>query len=158
MLEARSWAYTAFSAYRTPSRKDELYTNVAYIGCGTDKMKEAMVAFDSLMTYMPENEASFQTAKKSALSDIRTTRIRPESVVFNYLRWKRLGLTEDPRRKQYEGIPSVTLSDIKKFQQDYVTGQPKTIVILGDENEVDMAYLNSLGKVTILKLKDVFGY
>jgi len=158
MREARSLAYTAYSSYQAPDDKIELYENIAYIGCATDKMKEAIQAFDTLMTNMPLSEDAFKTAQKSTISDFRTARTRPEDVVWRYLAWKRLGLNEDPRRKIFAALPSVTLSDIKKFQEEYIVGKPQTIVIMGDVNEMDMNFLNSLGKVTQLKLKDIFGY
>jgi len=78
--------------------------------------------------------------------------------VWTYLSWQRLGLSEDPRRNTYTALPAVTLEDIKKFQKEYVTGKPQTIMILGDTKEIDINYLKTLGTVKILKLKDIFLY
>ena len=158
MREARALAYSASSRYMSPGQKEERYSNYNYIACGIDKMQEAIEAFDSLTTYMPENEDAFKTAQKSTLSNIRTARIHKRNIVWTYLSWQRLGITEDPRKNTYAAIPSVTLEDIKKFQKEYVTGKPQTIMILGDTKEIDINYLKTLGTVKILKLKDIFLY
>jgi len=158
MREARALAYQAGSGYNSPSRLEELYTSADIILCDVDKMKDAMEAFDTLKSNMPENEESFKIAKESTLSNYQTARTRKEKVVWTYLNWKRLGLNEDPRPAVYAAIPNVTLENIKQFQKENVTDKPQTIVILGDVNKIDMEYLKKLGKVKVLSLKDIFGY
>jgi predicted Zn-dependent peptidase len=158
MREARSLAYTAWSTYSTPSQKEDRYSNANFIACGVDKMKDAIEAFDTLTTMMPENEESFNTAKESLLSNYRTARTHKSRIVWTYLGWKRLNITEDPRKNAYAAIPALTLEDVKQFQKEYVTGKPQTILIMGDVNDMDMEYLKKLGKVTVLKLKDIFYY
>ena len=158
LREARALAYSASSGYQTPGQKENRYANFNYIMCGIDKMQEAIEAFDSLTTYMPENEDAFKTAKESTLSNFRTARTHKRNIVWTYLSWQRLGITEDPRKSTYAALPSVTLADIKKFQKEYVTGKPQTIMILGDTKEININYLKTLGTVKILKLKDIFLY
>ena len=162
LREARALAYTAMSVYAPASRKEERNVNYDIIQCGTDKMKESIETFDLLKNKMPENEASFKIAKESTLSDIRTSRTRKESIVWTYLAWQRLGLNQDPNKNVYAATPSITLEDIKKFQAEYVTGKPQTIVILGNatdkDKKMDMKYLKKLGKVTVLSLEELFGY
>ena len=158
MREARALAYSAASVYIAPDRKDERYSNISVIACDVSKMKEAIETFDLLVNNMPENEASFKIAQESLLSSYRTARIRKEKIVWTYLSWKGLGLSEDPRPAVFAAIPSISLEDIKQFQKEYVTGKPQTIVILGNTKEMDMKYLKKLGKVKVLSLKDIFGY
>jgi predicted Zn-dependent peptidase len=158
LREARALAYTAYSMYRAPGRKEELYSNINVIQCGNDKLKESIKAFADLVNNMPENETSFNIAKESVLSNYRTARTRKDQIVWTYLKWQRLGLTEDPRKNNYATTPSVTLADVKQFQKEYVAGKPQTIVILGEVDNMDMDYLNTLGKVKVLSLKDIFGY
>ncbi|MCL2130932.1 MAG: insulinase family protein [Lentimicrobiaceae bacterium] len=158
LRESRALAYGVYSAYISPSQKENRYTNIAHIACGTTKMREAIEAFNVLIGDMPENDASFNVAKESTLSDYRTSRIRKDEIVWKYLEWQRLGLNEDPRPAVFAAIPSVSLGDIKQFQKEYVTGKPQTIVIVGNIKEMDMKYLKKLGKVKVLPLKEVFGY
>ena len=52
----------------------------------------------------------------------------------------------------------LTLKDIKQFQKDYVSGQPRTIAIIGTVKDMDMKALKKIGKVKVLKPETVFGY
>ncbi len=158
MREARALAYTAMSQYSSPSDLKHLNQNVSYIACGTDKMQQAIVTFNELMANMPENEAAFNIAKESTINSYRTARITKDALIWTYLSWQKLGLTEDPRKASFEGLFPLTLQDIKLFQKEYVTGKPRTYVIMGNTNEMDMKYLKKIGKVKVLKLEDIFGY
>ncbi len=158
LREARALAYTAMSQYSSPSDLKRLHQNVSYIACGTSKLPEAIDAFNELLTNMPENEAAFEIAKESVINSYRTSRISEEDIIWTFLSWQKRGLTEDPRKANFEAIPSITLQDIKQFQKEYITGFPRTYVVLGNTKEMDMKYLKKIGKVKKLKLKDVFGY
>ncbi|MDD4208841.1 MAG: insulinase family protein [Bacteroidales bacterium] len=158
MREARALAYTAMSQYTSPSDLKALHQNISYIACGTDKLAQAITTFDELMSNMPENEAAFAIAKESAINSYRTARITKDRIVWTYLAWEKLGLKEDPRKENFEGLFPLTLQDIKQFQKDYVTGKPRTFVIIGNTKEMDMKYLKKIGKVKVLTLEEIFGY
>jgi predicted Zn-dependent peptidase len=158
LREARALAYSAGSQYISPGRLDQLQMNLCYIGCGTNKLKEAVEAFDELLLNMPENEASFTIAKDALLTSYRTNRISPENLVWNYLSWQRLGINEDPRKENFEKIQTLNFADIKQFQQEYVTNKPRTFIVLGKTKEMDMKFLKTIGKVKVLKLKEIFGF
>jgi predicted Zn-dependent peptidase len=158
LREARALAYSASSFYSTPSDLKRLAINYCVISCGTDKLKQAVDAFDELLLNMPENEASFNIAKESAITSIRTNRIAPERLIWYYLAWKKLGLDRDPRKESFEKIQTLTFADIKKFQQEYVSNKPRTFVVLGNTKEMDMKFLKKVGKVKVLKLEEVFGF
>ena len=53
---------------------------------------------------------------------------------------------------------TLNLQDIKQFQKEYVTGKPRTFVVMGNTKEMDMKYLKKIGKVKVLKLEQIFGY
>ncbi|MBO4282274.1 MAG: insulinase family protein [Bacteroidales bacterium] len=158
LRESRALAYTAMAQYAQPSDLDELSKNVSYIACGKDKLAQSIEAFDELYTAMPENEAAFAIAKESVINGLRTSRVTEKSLVGTYLAWEELGLKEDPRKAIYEEAQQVTLKDIKQFQQNYVTGQPRTIAIIGTVKDMDMKALKKIGKVKVLSQKTIFGY
>lgn len=158
MRESRALAYSAMSQYSAPSDLKHLNQNISYIACGTDKMAQAIDAFNELMINMPENEAAFNIAKESTINSYRTTRITKDDLIWTYLSWKKLGLSEDPRKASYEALSPLTLQDVKQFQKDYVTGKPRTYLVLGNTKELDMKYLKKIGKVKVLKLEDIFGF
>ncbi len=158
MREARALAYTAMSQYSSPSDTNYLYQNVSYIACGTDKLVQSIETFDELMKNMPEIESAFNIAKESTINSYRTSRITKDNVIWAFLGWQKLGLTEDPRQQTFEGLSPLTLKDIKQFQQEYVTEKPRTFVIMGNTKEMNMKYLKKIGKLKVLKLENIFGY
>ncbi len=158
LREARALAYQAFSQYTSPNRLDQLHMNLCVISCGTDKMKQSIEAFNELLMNMPENDASFSIAKEAVINSYRTNRISPKNVVSTYLSWQKLGLSEDPRKANFEGVQTLNFQNIKQFQADYVSGQPRTFVLLGNVKEMDMKYLKKVGKVKVLTLEEIFGF
>ncbi|MDR1792858.1 MAG: insulinase family protein [Bacteroidales bacterium] len=158
LREARALAYTAFASFSQASKLNRLNYNISYIGCGNDKVSQSMSAFRDLYANMPENDASFVIARNASLESIRTERITKDDKVWKYLAWKRLGLTEDPRKAEFETLPSITFNDIKRFQQEQIVGKPITYMIVGDTKSIDMKYLKKIGKVTKLSLEQIFGF
>lgn len=159
MREKRGLAYTARSRYTIPSNPDDYFINMSYIATQNDKVIDAFNAFNELFSNMPENPIGFTLAKEALLSDIRNTRIRNMRVLYNYLNAKRMGWTDDIRKKLYAQIPTYTLSDVKKFQEQYVKAKPKTYIILGKEADMNFRELERLyGPVTKLTLEQIFGY
>ena len=92
------------------------------------------------------------------MQKIRSERITKASVIFNYLASKKLGLDYDIRRDVYQKVPSMTFADMKAFQQKYLKDKNYSILVLGNKKDLDIPTLEKYGKVTFLKLEDVFGY
>jgi predicted Zn-dependent peptidase len=158
LRESKALAYAVFSAYRTPERKDKAYYVLAYIQSQADKLSEAMQGMLNLLNDMPESENSFNTAKSSLLQQLETTRTTGANVLFSYLGAKKLGLDYDIRKEIYDKVPSLTLNDIKQFQEKYISGRHYTILVLGEKNKLDMSTLEKYGKVQFLTLDEIFGY
>ena len=158
MRESKALAYSVFSSYQTPNRKEKAHYNMAYIGTQADKLPEAIVGMTALLTNMPESPTNFTTSKDAVIKKIQTERITKASVLFNYERAQKLGLDYDIRKDVYQKIPSMTLNDIKNFQNKYVKSDKYTIMVLGDKSKLDIPTLEKYGKVIFLNLSDVFGY
>lgn len=159
MREKRGLAYTARSRYTIPRNPDEYFINMSYIATQNDKVIDAFNAFNELFNDMPENAIGFELAKESLISNIRNNRITKMRILLNYLNAKRMGWTEDVRKKLYIQIPTFTFSDVKSFQEKFVRGKAKTYVILGKESDMEFQELERLyGPVTKLTLEELFGY
>jgi hypothetical protein len=52
----------------------------------------------------------------------------------------------------------VQLKDIVDFEKQNMANKAYRYIILGDEKELDMKYLEKLGPVRRLSLVDIFGY
>lgn len=64
----------------------------------------------------------------------------------------------DRNKAVYEQIKNMTLADVVEFQQNYIRGRKYNYCILGDKNDLDMAYLRSLGKLNFVSQEEIFGY
>jgi predicted Zn-dependent peptidase len=156
--EARGLAYTASAGYQRPGKPDRSYTLVTYIGTQNDKMKDAIEAFSEILNKMPESEKAFAIAKESILTNVRTSRILREDILWNYLNNKEWGYTTDPRIELFKKIPTLTLENVKAFQAKYVKDKPLTYCVLGNLKDLDMSALEKLGPVTTLSQEEIFGY
>ena len=158
LREARALAYTAMSFYQLPSELEKHAWSLSYIATQYDKMQDALGGLNELMNNMPLSEKSFEIARNSIISAMRTERINKTSVLMSYLNNRKLGLSYDIRRDVFTQVPAFTLTDIQKFQQQYVKDKKQTILVLGDKKEIDFKMLKKYGKVKVLKLTDIFGY
>jgi predicted Zn-dependent peptidase len=158
MREARGLAYSAGASYTSPNKPDKSYYMTTMIATQTDKLADANTAFVEILNNMPKSEKAFELAKESILSNIRTGRILREAVLWNYLRAKEFGYDYDSRKDIFEKVKDMTLSNVEAFQEKYVKNKSYTYCILGDTNDMDMKFLNSLGKVQKLTQKEIFGY
>ncbi|MDR2811318.1 MAG: insulinase family protein [Tannerellaceae bacterium] len=158
MREARGLAYSANASYSRPGKPDRSYYLSAMIATQNDKLEDAINAFLSILNDMPESDNAFNLAKENLLTDIRTERILRDNILWEYLSAKEFGYETDRRRELYEKLPAFTLGDVKAFQQQYIKDKPYTYCILGDTKDLNLKALQELGKVTILKQEEIFGY
>ena len=158
MREARGLAYSALAYYQSPGDMDQSYHIFASIATQSDKMIEAIEAFNSILNEMPESENTFAIAKERLIAGYQTGRIIRDGILSNYLNAKRFGQTVDTRIELYNKISNMTMKDVKEFQEKYVKNKQYTYCILGDTKELDMEALKKIGSVTILTQEDIFGY
>lgn len=158
MREARGLAYSAGAFLITPSKLKYPYVYRTFIATQNDKMIDAMKAFNDIINNMPESEKAFTLAKEALITRMRTERITKSGVLWSYLNAQDLGLNTDSRKALYEKVPSMTLTDIKAFQEKWVKGRKYTYCVLGDEKDLDLKSLSTYGPITRLSKEELFGY
>jgi len=156
--ESKALAYSAFSQYSIPNRKDKMHLNFSYIGTQADKLPEAMQSMMELLNNMPESELTFESAKNNIIQKINTERITKGGILMNYLSSQKLGLDHDIRQDIYEKVKNLTMADVKNFQEQNVKNSNYTILVLGDKTKLFESTLSKYGKVQYLNLEDIFGY
>lgn len=52
----------------------------------------------------------------------------------------------------------MSLDDVKAYQRQLVKDRTYTYAVLGDKSDIDMDYLRTLGPVTEVTQKQIFGY
>ena len=158
MREARGLAYSAYTNLAKGKVPQHPYSFYAFIATQNDKVQQAVEAFDEIIEDMPRSEQAFELAKMGVLANLESQRTTKMNVLWSYLEYEKFGLKEDINKTLYEGIQSLTLDDVVKFQQEFIKGRPYTYCILGDKNDLDMKYLRSLGKIKFLSQEEIFGY
>ncbi len=158
MREARGLAYSAYSYLAKGRVPQHPYYFYAFIATQNDKVEQAVKAFDDIIENMPRSEQAFELAKSGILANLESQRITKSLILWHYLEYEKFGLKEDINKTIYEGIQSLTLDDVVKFQQEFIKGRPYSYCILGDKHDLDMKYIRSLGKVKFLSQEEIFGY
>ena len=158
LRESKALAYSTFSSYSIPQRKDRAHYNIAYIGTQSDKLPEAMSGLFGLLNDMPVSEITYNSAKDNLVQKFSTERITKAGVLNSYLSAQKLGLNHDIRKDIYEMAKTITIDDIKKFQAENVKDSKYTIMVLGDKSKLDIETLSKYGNVKYLTLEEIFGY
>ena len=158
LREARGLAYNASAYYASPERKGEPEYAMEHIISQNDKMADCISVFNDITEQMPQSEAAFQLAKQSLTKTLQSRRVTKTALIAYYFQMKKLGLDHDLYETVYKNLPSLTLQDITRFEQEHMTQKPWHYIILGDEKELDMDALQQIAPVKRLTLEDIFGY
>lgn len=158
MREKRSLAYQAQSRFVVPGRKGMTYQNMSHIATQNDKVIDAFTAFNELFDQMPVSQTNFDLSKDGLISSIRTSRTTKEGIIYSYLNDIQKGRKQDGSIDIYNKVPSLTINDVVNFNNKYIKNKPKTYIVLGNKDQVDLKKLEKFGKVQILTLEEIFGY
>ena len=158
MREARGLAYSANAYFTRPSMLKYNYIMRAFIATQNDKMDDAMQAFHRIINEMPLSENAFTLAKEGLITRLRTERIVKEDILWAYINAQDLGLTTDSRKELFEKASSMTLADIRAFQEEWVKNRKYTYYILGKESELDLQALEKYGPIQRVSQEELFGY
>jgi predicted Zn-dependent peptidase len=155
--EAKALAYSTYSFYSDAGKLGENNTVLAYVGTQADKMSEAIEGMNVLLEDLPMDEKTFQNGKNSIQQSLETSRILKSSILFSYDKALKLGMEEDSRIMMRENLKNLTMDDVAQFHTSRIKGD-FTYVVLGNRDQVDLAYLSKLGNVKELTLEKLFGY
>ena len=158
LRETRGLAYSAYANYSTPSYKNDPECAYTYIISQNDKMMDCIRTFNSILDTIPQSEKAFELAKQSLMKYIATRRVTKMGIISAYNQAKQLGIDYDLSKKVYEAVPSLTMDDMVKFEQETMAKKPYRYLILGDEKQLDMKALEKIGPVKRLTTEEIFGY
>ncbi|WP_300596742.1 insulinase family protein [Niabella sp.] len=156
--ESKALAYSTYALYLTPSKKEDRYSFMGYVGSQADKMNDAIAGMNELITTLPKSDKSFESAKASLKNDLETDRITNEGILFSYLAAQRKGLDYDIRKQKYDQLAHVSFGDIQAFHQQELSGKPYTYCVLASDKKIKMEDLQKIGQVKTLTLEELFGY
>ena len=158
MREARGLAYNAWANYYRPSQKDHKEYYLTHIITQNDKMVDCISHFHEILNEMPASETAFQIAKDACIKRLASARTTKIGVINAYLTAQKLGLNISTNELIYKNLDKVQLKDIVNFEKQNMANKAYRYIILGDEKELDVNYLEKLGPIRRLSLEDIFGY
>ena len=156
--ERRALAYAARATLNYPRDKESKMRFVGYLGTQADKLNEATSALISLLNEMPKSEKFFEGAKLSALKDIESSIIPPNSIYNSFRYYRQLRYDYDIREKIYEEIQKIDLNALDKFFNENIARKKYRIGCLGNPQSVKEEELQKLGKVSKITVKELFGF
>ena len=158
LREARGLAYSAFADYGTPNYKGEPEYAYTYIISQNDKMMDCIRTFNSILDTMPQSDKALELAKQALMKRLATQRTTKNGIINAYINARLKGIDYDINKKVYEAVPSLTMDDVAKFEQETMAKKPFRYLILGDEKQLDMKELEKIGPVKRLTTEEIFGY
>lgn len=158
LRESRGLAYQANAIYTIPDRKAEPHAFRTFIITQNDKMGNCIDVFHDIIENMPMSDKAFNLAKKNLKKTIESERYIGPSILNYVFSSKKLGLDHDINEDIYRDASRLTLRGLENFQQTNVKERKYKYIILGNIEDLDMERLNSIGKVNILTLEQIFGY
>ncbi|WP_262147083.1 M16 family metallopeptidase [Chryseobacterium foetidum] len=156
--ESKALAYSSYSAYSMPSKKEDKSSVIAYVGTQADKFNDATVAMNELLNELPKSEQLVETAKNSLRKSIAAERITQDGIIFNYLAAQRLGNNFDMRKNVYDQSPKLNFSDLNNFHNKEMKNKNYTYCIVASKDKVKEEDMKKLGEVKKLSLTEIFGY
>lgn len=156
--ESKALAYSTYSYFSLPSKKEDKDIITAYVGTQADKFNESTTAMNELLTTLPQSQQLFETAKSGLKKSIASERITQDGIIFTYLRAQKLGNMSDIRRNIYEQAPKLAFTDINSFHDKEMKGKNYTYCLVASQDKVNEADMQKLGEVKKLNLTEIFGY
>lgn len=156
--ESKALAYSTFASYRIPSKKDEYFSSLAYVGTQADKLKDAKTAMMELLNEMPESEVLLKSAQEGLRNKIASERIVRTGILMNYESARKKGVNYDLRKDVYEKTPGMTMADLRDFHNKEIKNSPKILLVMGSRDKIDLKELEQYGPVKEVTLEEIFGY
>ena len=158
LRESRGLAYSAYAEYGSPAYKELPEYASTIVISQNDKMMDCIRTFNSILDTIPRSEKALELSKQAIIKRIASERTTRENIFDAYIDACDHGIDYDINKKIYDTVPSLTMDDIVKFEQETMANKPYRYMILGDEKQLDMKALEKIGPIKRLTTEDIFGY
>jgi len=156
LREKNSFAYTAEAHYQVPPVGDKGTALIGYIGTQSDKTAEAVVEFMKLIKEMPMLPERTDNIRNYLVQSSQAGKPGFRNLSQIIESWRQKGYTEDPYKRYLEAYRSLTFDDIASFYKGTIAGQPVSIAIVGNKQDVDMKKLSGLCKIVNISTSKIF--
>jgi predicted Zn-dependent peptidase len=156
--ESKALAYSTNARVVTPTKKDDNFSIVAYVGSQADKMNDAVAGMNELLNTLPRTDQNLENARQTLLKNTETGRIVDNAIIDSYLNSQRKGLDYDLRKDNYVKYSSLKMDDIYNFHQQKLAKQPYTYCIIASDKKINLEDLKKYGELQVVGLEELFGY
>lgn len=156
--ESKALAYSTYAYVRMPLKAQDELSMVAYVGCQSDKLDEAVTAMNELLKDLPKVPADFVNAQQSVVKDIETDRITEDRIIGSYLDNQRKGIDHDVRTDRYKQYKALKVGDLYQYHKENVSGRPFAYCIVASEKRINPESLKKYGTVKVVSLEELFGF
>ena len=154
--EFRSLAYSARGTYQRPYYLDGEGYFQGYIGTQADKTIDAIRAYLSLLTKMPEYPSRIEGIRSGLLQSLNSKKPNFRSVNLTARNWRKTGYTVNPNLLYKENYESIKFKDLLRIYKNYIQSKPITITVVGNKEAIDMEKLADFGEIIEVSKKDIF--
>jgi len=158
LREARGLAYSAWAAYYTPWNKGHSEYSRTGIISQNDKMMDCIKVFNEIIDTIPQSQKAFDLAKQALTKRLAAARTTKFGILNAYISAQQRGIDYDINEKVYNAIPSITMADIVRFEQQTMARKPYRYLILGNEKDLDIKSLEKIAPVKRVSTDEIFGY
>ena len=156
--EAQGLAYSVFSNFSQPRKKEDSNYLFSYVGIQADKQEEALSSMFTLIDDLPHSQQAFDIAKKAILNKLESERINKLGIIDTYLLAQDRGLNYDIRKDIYTTVKEMQLEDLLAFHRENIKPLDHNIVLIGHRDKIDLNNLGQYGEVIELSQEELFGY
>jgi predicted Zn-dependent peptidase len=156
--ESKALAYSTFAVVQTPTKKEDPFAVIAYVGSQADKMNDAVAGMNELLNDLPKADQNFINSRKSAIKDMETERITKDGIIATYLSNQKKGIDYDMRKDIYNAYSNLSLNDLYTYHQNVLAKKPYTYCVVASEKRINPDDLKKYGEVKKLGLQELFGY
>ena len=111
-----------------------------------------------LLNNMPESNENMSNAKEGIIQKIRTERLTKSRILSEYERAVMMGIDYDIRENIYNEVQEMDMTTLKDFHNSHIAPTTRTVMVLGDKDNLDLEVLKEYGEIKFLTLEDIFGY
>lgn len=156
--ESKALAYSTYAFVTTPSKKEDPFGFIGYVGSQADKHTEAIAAMNELIGKVPASQQNFDNGIIGLKKNIETERIRNENIIFSYLALQKQGISSDIRKYTYQQYNKYKLADVVQYHDQELATKPYTYTIMASDKKIAPETLSKYGKVKVVTLEELFGY
>lgn len=153
--ELRSLGYSAYGAVTYDPQNRRPGYIYGYLGTQADKTVEGCTEMMKLLANFPRKSEKFDNAKIAAVKKMESSYINFRDYPAQYVSWKELGYSKDPRKEQMDLMRNFTLDEVGAFHYKMVEKSAPVITIAGDKKRMKLKSLQNQYKIIEVKYEDI---